>query len=234
MTEYDDFQTEQVTVELRYPAAVLLWDETGKIWSQVLGHFPELKPVTLVPNQQIFESVHLRVSTELEALRVLARGPKPEIRGAEVAQALFEICSKRLNLWTFNRIGLRVIRSRKFATIREATADALLLLPDRITRSLRESAQITALNVGLRQETDVAGLIAGVRAEEREIKVNFPWEVANRVPEELAKQFTKENVVIIDSDYYTIGATQAESLNLVEWSKQGERFIKKFWKEVLQ
>jgi hypothetical protein len=234
MREYDDFQTEQVTVELRYPPAVLLWDESGKIWNQILGRFPELKPVTLVPNQQIFESVHLRVSTELEALRVLARGPKAEGRGAEIAQAMLEICLKPMNIWSFSRVGLRVIKSRKFATIHDATADTFAMLPERMTRSLRDNSRVTALNVGYRQETEVAGLIAGLRAEEREIKVNFPWEISSRVSHELAKQFDKENVVIIDSDYYTIGATQAESLNVLEWSRQGERFIKRFWKEVLE
>jgi hypothetical protein len=233
MTEYDDFQTEQVTIELRYAAAVLLWDETGKIWSHLQSQIPELKPVTQTPNQQIFESADLRASTELETMRVISRGPKPEIRAAEIAQVMLEVCSKLLKLQVFNRIGLRIIRSRKFATILEATADAQLMLPNRFTTSVRDSAKITALNMGFRQESEVAGLIAGIRAEERETKVNYPWEVSNRIPPEIASKFAKEYVVVVDSDYYTIGTIELESLNIVEWSKQGERFIRKFWKGVL-
>jgi hypothetical protein len=234
MPEYDDLQTEQATVELRYPPAVLLWDETGKIWAQLLGQLPELKPVTGVPNQQIFESANLRVSTELEVARVIARGPKPEARAAEIAQILLEVCAKRLKLWTFSRLGLRVIKSKKFATIQDAIAEARFILPERFLGSVRESAKVTALNVGFRQETEIAGLIAGIRVEQREVKMTYPWEISNRVSPELARQFDQENIVAIDSDYYTIGTTPLESLNMVEWSKQGERYIKKFWKDVLQ
>ena len=46
-------------------------------------------------------------------------------------------------------------------------------------------------------------------------------------------QLGKEHVVLIDSDYYTVGAVERDSLNLLEWSRQAERAIKKFWKGVL-
>ena len=133
MIDYDEFPTESATVELRYPQAPLLWDETGRIWNHLRNRFPELKMTGGVPNQRTFESVNLRTVTELEALRVQCRGPKPEIRVAEVAQEMFEICSKRLQLALITRLGFRLIKVRKFPNISEAVTHARFFVPPQLS-----------------------------------------------------------------------------------------------------
>ena len=154
MIDYDEFPTESVTVELRYPQAPLLWDETGRIWNYLRNRFPELKIANGVPNQQVFESLNLRTVTELEAMRVQCRGPKPEIRAAEVAQEMFEVCSKRLQLTLVTRLGFRVIKVRKFPTISEAVSHARFIVPPQISEAVDESAKVTALQVGFKHESD--------------------------------------------------------------------------------
>ena len=234
MSAFEDSRTESVTIELRYPPAFTLWDDSGKIWTRIKDRFPELRMNTAMPLQQIFESPQFRIFIELEVFRVTARNPKPEISAAGAAQEMLETCSKYLNLSVFSRLGFRQIRALKTPSLQDATAHALQMLPNHLRGSVAKSAKVTSFNAGLRHETETVGLLAAIRGEEREFKATFPWEVSDRLTPELTKQLGKEYVLIFDSDYYTVGTTERESLNIAEWARQAERYIRKYWEGVLE
>jgi hypothetical protein len=234
MIDFEDAETESVTIELRYPQALPLWDDSGKIWTRLRDSFPELKLNTAVPQQQIFESAQLRMVVELEAFRVTARNPKAEIRVAEAAQEMLETCSKYLHLSAFSRLGLRSIKVIKAPSSQDATAEALKMLPHHLPDSVAKSSKVMTFNASLRHETETLGLLASIRGEERELKAVFPWEVSYRLTPALTKQMEKEYVIVFDSDYFTVGTTERESLDITEWARQADRYIKKYWQGVLK
>lgn len=234
MIDFEAAETEQVTIELRYQPAYTLWDESGKIWTRLRDRFPDLKMNAALPQQQVFESTQLRMAIELEAFRVTARNPKAEVSAAEAAQEMLEICSKYLRLAAFSRVGFRVVRLIAMPTLQEATTKALELLPNHLPEPIAETASVKAFNALLRHETDSQGLLASVRGEERRIQINLPWEMSPRLSSALTKQLENEYVIIFDSDYYTVGTTERESLNIKEWARLADRYIRRYWKGVLK
>jgi hypothetical protein len=149
---------------------------------------------------------------------------------AEISQALLQVCSDRLKLAVFTRVGLREIRSHKFVNMDEANSVTTSLLSTAFTGSLIGDSKISSTTCAMKQESRTSGLSVSIRTEERETKVSIPWTVR----EQITVDPSKECVIVFDSDYYTIGATQRETLDMEEWGKQASRTIKRYWKGVLQ
>jgi hypothetical protein len=233
MIDFEESQTESVTVEVRYPPALSLWDDSGKLWTRLVDRYPDLKWNTALPQQQIFESDQFQMVVELEAFRVIARNPKPQSNAVEAAEAMLEACTRYLHLSALSRLGYRVISTIKLPTMKDVTANALTLLPNHLPASVAGAAKVTAFHAGLRHETETLGLLGVIRGEEREIKANFPWEYRDRLMPAVRKHLEKEHLLVFDTDYYTIGTTERESLSVAEWARQAERYIKKYWKGVL-
>jgi hypothetical protein len=230
MPDLDESEIESITIEARYDPAFALWDKSGEIWSEVQSKFPELAVQVAGPSQVVFESLETRAVVELEAFRVSCRGVNAEKRVGEISQRLLQACSDRLRLSVFKRVGLREIRTCAIANNMEAFPLFNSLLTTAYTENLLSDSKATALSCGLRQENETSGLSASIRTELRETKLTVPWEVRNIVQSNPPKQ----QLVVFDSDYYTIGTTRREVLNLEDWAHQAGRIIKRYWKKVLQ
>ena len=230
MPDLDESEIESITVEARYDPAFLLWDRSGEIWSEVHSQFPELGVQIAGPSQVVFESLATRAIVELEAFRVSCRGADAEKLVGEISQTLLEACSERLGLAVFKRVGLREIRTCTISDHTESLSTFSSLLTAAYTGNLLADSKATALSCGLRQESETSGLSASVRTEDRETKLTVPWEVKNNVPTSLPKR----QLLVFDSDYYTIGTTRREALNLEDWANQSLRIIRRYWKKALQ
>lgn len=230
MLDFDGSEIESITIEARYDPAFALWDRSGEIWSEVHSQLPELSIQTAGPSQVVFESSETRAVVEIEAFRVSCRGADAEKLVGEISQKLLQACSDRLRLAVFKRVGLREIRTCEIANPTEPISPFSSLLTAAYTGNLLADSKLTALSCGLRQENETSGLSASIRTEERETKLNVPWEVRNLVPSSLPKR----HLLVFDSDYYTIGTTRREVLNLEDWTHQAERIIKRYWKKALQ
>jgi hypothetical protein len=230
MLEYSDCKIDTITIEARYDPAFALWDKAGEIWAEIQSHFPELLLQNGTPAQQLFESPDISAATEVTAFRASCRGVDAEKKVAEVAQTLLQVCSDRLKVAVFTRVGLREIRSQKFVNKDEANSATSSLISAAFTGSLIGDSKISSINCAMKQESRTSGLSVSIRTEERETKATIPWTIRERITVDPSK----ECVVVFDSDYYTIGATQRETLNMEEWGKQGSRTIKRYWKSVLQ
>jgi len=230
MPDFDESEIESITVEARYDPAFMLWDRSGEIWSEIHSHFPELAIHTASPAQVALESPGTRAVVEMEAFRVSCRGANAEELVGEIAQKLLQACSDRLRLAVFKRVGLREIRTCKIAKSMESISPFSSLLSPAYTGNLIADSKATAFSCGIRQESETSGLSASVRTEERETKFTVPWEVQSLVPASLPMR----NLLVFDSDYYTIGTTRRETLNLEDWTLQARRIIKRYWKKALQ
>jgi hypothetical protein len=230
MLDYSDCKIDTVTIEVRYDQALPLWDKAGEVWAEVQSQFPELQLQTGTPAQQAFESFDISAVTELAAFRASCRGVDAEKKAAQVSQKLLQVCADRLKLAVFTRVGLREIRSRKFANLDEANSAVSSLMSPALAGSLVGDSKLSTFTCALKQESKTSGLSASIRTEERETKVQIPWAFRESITADLAKEY----VIVVDSDYYTIGTTLRKTLNLEEWAKQGYRTIKRYWKSVLQ
>lgn len=212
MLVFSDCEIETVTIEARYEPALALWDRVGEIWTEVQSQFPELQSQNAMPGQQIFESPDTSAVTELEAFRVTCRGDNAEWLVIAVSQKLLDVCSDRLKLAVFTRIGFRELRSRKFGSIDEANSEISPVLAAAIIGGLIPDSKFTALASATKQEGKTNGLATSIRTETRETKVTIPWAVRDRIRTDLFK----EHLAIFDSDYYTVGVTRRESLHMEE------------------
>jgi len=229
MLDFNSFKTDTATIELRFAPSFLMWDRSGALWTEIQSRFPELKYSNVQPSQQVFESKTLRVMLELESLRVITRGQGADKRVADVSEAIFRLASDKYKISTFTRLGFRDLRSQIFESKEDALSASKPFLPSAMAANLLPDAKIQHFQCAIRQEADNYGLNTSLRVEEREVKVAFPWEVAEYFP----TMPPKETVIVLDSDYYTIGTTERDSLNLEEWGKQASRTAKRYWNSVL-
>jgi hypothetical protein len=51
-----DMKLQSVSLELRFPESLLLWDNAGKMWSEVKNRWPDIKPVNVTPSNTRFTS----------------------------------------------------------------------------------------------------------------------------------------------------------------------------------
>jgi hypothetical protein len=230
MLDFNESEIESITIEARFDPAYALWDMAGEIWAEVQSQYPELKVQTVGPSQVVFESLDTRAVVELEAFRVSCRGAAAEKLVAEISQKLLQACSDRLKLVVFKRLGFREIRISAFAKQEDAASSVAPLLTTEMKANLLADSKATHFTCGVRQESESSGLSASIRSEDRETKLTIPWEVRNIV----SADHPKRHLVIFDSDYYTIGTTRREALNIEDWAHQAERIIKRYWKRALQ
>ena len=228
MIDLGKFEIETATLELRYDPALALWDRAGEIWADVVTEFPDLRFQNALPQQQIFETRQVRAMVELEAIRVICRGEAAEARMVALSQSLLKACSERLRISVFTRVGLRAIRVLRFSELEKAFSEFSSVIPESFLRSSVPESKPIAFTFTVRHEGTASGLIATLRVEQRETKVNAPWEVRDRVPD----SFPNENLVVLDNDYFTIGATRREALSIEDWVRQAERTISRHWKGV--
>jgi hypothetical protein len=229
MLDHEESKIDTITIELRYDPAFGIWDRAGEIWKRVQAQFPELRFQNAMPLQQIFESADARAMVELEAFRVICRGPDADKKTSEIAQALLNVCSDQLRIAIFTRIGLREVKKHSFASIEEAFSAVNSLLPAALVGKFLTDSTPLGFSFGLRQENKANGLLTSIRTEERERKLAFPWELRDLMSSDPPKEY----LAIFDSDYYTIGATKRDALDIEEWARQGMRAIKKYWKSAL-
>jgi hypothetical protein len=129
-----------------------------------------------------------------------------------------------LRLSTFRRAGFRTIRSKEFDSTFEAVAFAGV--GDGLASSvLGEGARRAGFQTADRYEMEGYGLLTSLRVEERETKVNVPWEARPLI------NFStkKKNYLVADADYYTIGTIENESFDVEAWIRQAVRLVRRHW-----
>lgn len=229
MIAFDDFKVENVTFEARYDPALMIWDRAGATWTDVVSQFPELKWQNAVPNQQIFESRDVRASVEFEVTRVTIRGKEADKRAIELANALLKSVSDNLGVAVFTRLGYREIRTHQFESLENAVKVAAPFVSDRFLSSAIHGSKPATVLMSVKHEGETSGLTATLKVEDREVKVNIPWEMRDR----LTDVFPKEHLTTLDTDYFTIGTTRREALSIEDWIKQANRTINRHWKGLL-
>ncbi len=160
-------------------------------------------------------------------MRVFGRGPDALDQIVKNASLLTEIVCERIKLDSFTRAGFRMIRVKAFDSPKEAADFAGL--PNDNTAVLDGKNRRIGCVKSARHESENAGIQTALRVEERELSFKVPWESLPFLPSNLTR---KETVVVLDSDYYTIGIVERESLDIDTWVRQAAKAIHSHWSSI--
>ena len=224
----EELPLELCVFELRYNPMYILWDNMGSIWDSMIAANPALKLSVVQPNQQIFETESLQITLDISVLRVSGRGPNAIAEVANNANILFKIACDKVKLDSFTRAGFRFIKSKTFPSPAHALKFANIAGTEE-TAALGKEGKKIGFVTSTRFESDSAGLLAGLRVEEREWNFMLPWESRPLFSEKLSG---KSWALVSDVDYYTIGVIAKESLDVEMWVNQAIKAIQLYWSEV--
>jgi hypothetical protein len=221
----EDLPLETYTFELRFDHAFLLWDKAGLVWSEMIAFNHSLKLQGVQPNVQTFETDSLRLSLDLQALRVSARGEDAIEEVTGTAEKLLAVASETINLDSFKRAGFRTIRTKEFDSAAEALEFGGFTQDDNKGVLGEKSRKVGFFN-SVRYETDKNGLLSTLKVEEREVGFTAPWESRTRIK---LDPTVKLWILQADADYYTIGNIARESFDVETWIRQASKTTRREW-----
>jgi len=226
---FDDLALRQVAFEARYNDALLLWDHSGRIWSQLVLARPELKPSHVEPSKVIFETkTDHEVQLTLEPKRLIVIAVRPDkklLEFSKLVDQFAEIAADATAISTYTRLGLRVSFWKEYAD-RESAAEALLTtgslnIPEGPHFGL--SAPIVDPEIAIRREDGKHGFLLRLKAE----TVTFDFQV----PFGLAHFAKREPITIhrvhLDVDCYTQAPVERSQLYISDWIDQTLHVMKR-------
>jgi hypothetical protein len=217
------FKIQKAVFEIRFAQSFLIWDRTGHVWHGLRAKFPGLKLKGAQPNQQSFSlGEGLNATLTIENAHLAGTNLSSDLEPfISACDAFFPLVIKELNILDLSRIGFRIFHERAFPS-KKAAADFMLSEMPQLKRSGKhfniEGEQLD-LDIALRWEGPVTGVLTRLHTVQRKIETEIPAEFA-----EEAKPINAErNLIILDADYYAHGNTSVSKFNpkaLVEsWSR---------------
>jgi uncharacterized protein (TIGR04255 family) len=228
---FDDFKVYNLTCEVRYENAYLIYDRTGHIVESLKGTFTNIQVASATPAQSSFTSSEGTCVVELGASRFTS--PKPG-RGAELfashCKAFFGAVTSQLNVSIFTRIGFRYIGRREFKLLEDAKAAVAGLGLTTLKPTKRFNSSDGPTEIVFRWEDSEIGAFFRVRAEPYTFKLTAPLEYAEVFPE------TEKKIlgVTLDIDYYTVAPVDRDQWEPEEWLLQRYRIMRKETDGILQ
>jgi hypothetical protein len=224
MIDIDDLEVESVAFELRYNNVYRLWDTSGTIWAEMASKHPELSVTNIQPNQQLFDTPKYQISLELGLFRVISRGSEAIDQVVTISSDIYAALDHNIRLTSFSRSGLRIMQSKTFESTSEAMTYCGSAQPVGNTSTKGLGTRVGFVS-GNRYEGESSGLNATLKVEERNINLNVQWDA---IP--YFKPLKEKKIVVVtDTDYYTIGTIDRETLDVSTWIYQASKAIKRFW-----
>lgn len=226
----EDFQLRQVTCEIRYPEAFVIYDRTGEIFQQLSKKFRNLRSLSPSPNQTQAVADEGTVVVELATARLTKDDPEAALTTfATDCRTLFSLVTTRLNVNVFTRIGLRLIYHKLF----DAAADAAAAIGSfRLTKATNEPRFGASPNISefmARWQGKELGATMRLFLEDGSITAHFPIELGMS-ERSVHKEF---HHLGLDIDYYTVGTVEGDQWDAATWIPQSARIIKRETDKVL-
>lgn len=193
----------------------------------MVSKYPDLTHVTAAPNQQVFDMDTVQLTLETGLLKVVGRGQDALEQVTTIAGSFYSVVVQHLNLSSFTRAGFRLITSKAFANSEEAMAfahDVGLVSLD-APKALGKKVGFSTIH---RFETETSGLWANARVEEKTLNIGIPWDGRSL----LQPVKSKKMVLFVDTDYYTVGLIDRETLDVATWLGQANRVIRRYWENL--
>jgi hypothetical protein len=224
----------QVSFELRYDPAFLLWDTTGAIWQSTKRHFKTFKQHQVSPNEQTFTGDgRFVLLVSLDRVVITDHIPTGSAATAvDIMSSFSDLIVKRLQIPVLNRIGTRIIHTLKCKSADEARKKVAEAMPLNTPRSDFFGVRPTSLSPNLKIEASDGELAYTVHIHASEKKFEFepPPEFASL---NLDKRTETMDEVLLDMDFFTKKPMPTESFDARVWlngwnkavSRDSDRFL---------
>jgi hypothetical protein len=125
------FQRTQVTLELRFDEAFLLWDRTGALWEAVRRQFRTLKHSQVTPNQTTFTGDNrFALSVSLDRASITDHKPSAGATSTvDVMSKFTAVVLEHLEVSVLKRVGTRFIYSHRCKSSEDARAKLAEAMP---------------------------------------------------------------------------------------------------------
>jgi hypothetical protein len=123
--ELSAFKIRQLVFEVRYDDAFLLWDCAGRVHAELAKLWPGSKLVQSEANQQLLKSDDAEIMTGIRQAHVAVIEPSTITKFADQIAETLRIWTSAMNVGKFNRVGTRVIYTRKYSS-EEASDQAVM------------------------------------------------------------------------------------------------------------
>lgn len=122
-----DLDLFQAVIEVRYAQACALLDKAGELWTRLALELGELRMLSAVPAETVFRlGSEYELAVKLETASIHAFKPDRTLGGfAKNADLFYRSVVELVQIPQFSRVGFRLVYSRDFPTVEEASAVAL-------------------------------------------------------------------------------------------------------------
>lgn len=231
--ELTEFELERATFEVRYEPAFQLWDGSGALTGELLKKIPDTEVVDGQPAKISYRIGRIGdMCVELDKSFVVLHYPQRSLETlTPIAEQLVKLLLRHLKVSQFNRVGTRVLYTKKYEDLQYATKKLLdhgpLGVPE--GKHFGQEGSPKQADFSLRWEGPALG--TWVRIFTETVKVEFTPPPAIR---EVSPTKSETSRLAVDIDYYSTAAMLPEQLHVADWIKNVVHVANRDIKNVLK
>lgn len=225
-----DLHINQLTLQLNYPPAYLLWDRAGELTRKVSVLWPGWRLEKAEAGSVMGLANNARVQMGLDMSYVIVTGSKGFAAGEQIAKTV-QLWTSILELDTIEKIGTRAIFEKKYPDRESAhKAYRAMNLVKWPSRKVFDCAVDSPLNGGaahLQFEDDQAMTI--VRVAPQQVTMEIPAQ--EEFPDLEGKKVI--NRVVVDVDRQTKKSIDATRFSALDWLKGYQHLLNRDLPEIV-
>ncbi len=216
----------QATLEIRYENAYLLWDRAGHIWSNANSTWAKISMMQAKPMITSFIiNDRFEMAVKLDRAHFIDMKPSSGLEEfIENTKQFIDLVSKILDISEYERLGFRLIYSKKFND-KVSAADSLIstkLMKVPEGKHFNIEGSILLPQYSLVWEGKSTAIRALLTARDETIDLAVSPGI-----EEVSPVHIEKHEFIYDLDYYTLDTVSYGQLNIKEWISQAYHLIKR-------
>jgi len=216
---------QQLTFEVRYSRAPLLWDNAGKIWNEIQNNFfsSEAKHVSPQSVKYTLDD-DFQVSIDIDKAFVMWFNNDKTIEDFYyLADHVLSVTKKYLDVKEFSRVGARFIFLEPVESVQNAMKTLIEdeVIVDRSGDYFNVKGKLTESEFYCRWEDDDIGVSVRVKPIEQNFIIDPPLSLLGQIDR------TEKHVYSIqhDVDYYTKKTVSVTQLSAQAFAKQAKELI---------
>jgi len=232
MLNLSDFKLTQAVLEIRYANAYIIWDRSGKIWTEFSSLWPNLHMLTAQPNEVLFRLENkYELSVQIDKAHIIELEPTSNLDDfMERADKFIKLVIQNLEIINFNRVGFRLVYVKGFPDSLQAAnsliSTKMISVPH--GKQFNIEGRISFPKYSIVWESDSAAARIALEVVDKKIDFDPPPNV-----EGLKSAHFETHELVYDLDYYIPAKLLPGQLNVKEWLSQTYHLIKRDSKSFL-
>ena len=220
------FKLRRAVFEVRYPNAYQLWDRAGDLWREATRRWGGLDVLEAQPGSTVFrhDTKRTELSAQLKKTSIVRHYPDNFDDFVEMATDFLNITKNTLEIYEYERVGLRLIYYNSFPD-KAAASNAMIALdlmkiPSMPQFSIDGAAILPEYAV--RFEDDKKGATVRIKAESEKQEFKPPLNMDELKPVEVEK-----TGVTFDVDYFTTVTISVAQFRAKDWIEGAHHVIRR-------